>query len=224
MNTNGEENPTSQKGRRKSKSSKRLLQRREVKMVSISTATTRYAIPKFPLLFTSSPSSSFLRSFPNYALFLSLSFHSHHPPNPNDIHQDVASFNRLLHLRPPPSIIQINKLLGSLAKMRHYPTVISLWTRAKSRGFTPCIVTLNILVNCYCHMGQMAFAFSILGKIFKNGLFDEAINLLSKMKENGCFPDSITYEILIRALLEKGENDTAKKLLHEMVASGLLKR
>ncbi|KAI4332167.1 hypothetical protein L6164_017098 [Bauhinia variegata] len=38
------------------------------------------------------------------------------------------------------------------------------------------------------------------------------------MEHNGCLPNPITYEIIICALLEKNENDNAKKLVQEMVA------
>jgi pentatricopeptide repeat protein len=53
-------------------------------------------------------------------------------------------------------------------------------------------------------------------------LFDEALALLSKMKDNSCIPNAVTYEIIIRSLFDKDENDTAKKLLCEMKASGQL--
>jgi pentatricopeptide repeat protein len=53
-------------------------------------------------------------------------------------------------------------------------------------------------------------------------LFDEALALLSKMKDNGCTPDAGTYEIIIRSLFNKGENDKAEKLLREVIARGLL--
>jgi pentatricopeptide repeat protein len=54
------------------------------------------------------------------------------------------------------------------------------------------------------------------------GLFDEALALLTKMKDNSCIPDAATYEIIIRSLFNKGENDTAEKLLREITARGIL--
>jgi pentatricopeptide repeat domain-containing protein 1/leucine-rich PPR motif-containing protein len=54
------------------------------------------------------------------------------------------------------------------------------------------------------------------------GLFEEAFVLLSVMEDKGCFPDASTFEIMICALFESGENDKAEKLLREMIARGLL--
>jgi pentatricopeptide repeat protein len=46
--------------------------------------------------------------------------------------------------------------------------------------------------------------------------------LLTKMKDNSCIPDAATYEIIIRSLFNKGENDTAEKLLREITTRGIL--
>jgi pentatricopeptide repeat protein len=55
-----------------------------------------------------------------------------------------------------------------------------------------------------------------------NGLLDEALATLSEMKDNSCIPDAAMYEIIIRSLFDKGENDKAENLLREMIARGLL--
>jgi len=55
-----------------------------------------------------------------------------------------------------------------------------------------------------------------------HGLFDESLALLSKMEENVCIPNALTYEIIIRSLFDKDENDKAEKLLREMITRGLL--
>jgi pentatricopeptide repeat protein len=53
-------------------------------------------------------------------------------------------------------------------------------------------------------------------------LLDEALATLSKMKDNCCIPNAATYEIIIRCLFDKDENDKAEKLLREMILRGLL--
>ncbi|KAK7386624.1 hypothetical protein VNO78_26958 [Psophocarpus tetragonolobus] len=58
--------------------------------------------------------------------------------------------------------------------------------------------------------------------LYKEGLLGEALAMKSKMEENGCFPDAITFEVIICALLEKDENDMAEKLLREMIAKGIV--
>jgi pentatricopeptide repeat domain-containing protein 1 len=42
------------------------------------------------------------------------------------------------------------------------------------------------------------------------------------MKDNSCVPNAATYEIIIRSLFDKDQNDMAEKLLCEMIARGLL--
>jgi pentatricopeptide repeat protein len=42
------------------------------------------------------------------------------------------------------------------------------------------------------------------------------------MKDNCCIPNAATYEIIIRCLFDKDENDKAEKLLREMILRGLL--
>jgi len=64
----------------------------------------------------------------------------------------------------------------------------------------------NVMINGYC----------------KQGLLEEALTMRSKMEDNGCIPSAVTFEIIINALFEKDENDKAEKLLHEMIARGLL--
>ncbi|XP_028756689.1 pentatricopeptide repeat-containing protein At1g63080, mitochondrial-like [Neltuma alba] len=136
-----------------------------LKMLS-SSAFLGYAFPKSPL-FLQSPPFAFLLSLPSF-LKLRFCFHSH-SPDPNSLRDSVASFNRLLSMTPPPSIIEIDKILGSLAKTNHSTTAISLYAQAELKGFKPSFVTLNILINCYCHVGDITSAFSSSGKDFKRG-------------------------------------------------------
>ena len=62
----------------------------------------------------------------------------------------------------------------------------------------------------------------MISGLCKEGMFDEALAMKSKMEENGCIPDAVTFEIIIRSLFVKDQNDKAEKLLHEMIAKGLL--
>ena len=63
----------------------------------------------------------------------------------------------------------------------------------------------------------------MISGLCKEGMFDEALAMKSKMEDNGCIPNAVTFEIIIRSLFEKDENDKAEKLLHEMIAKGLLR-
>jgi len=81
----------------------------------------------------------------------------------------VSSFNHMLNLNPTPPIFQFGKILGSLVKINHFHTVISLSRQLELRRIQTDIVNLNILINCFCHLGQLNYAFSVLAKILKMG-------------------------------------------------------
>ena len=36
-------------------------------------------------------------------------------------------FDKMLHMRPLPSIVEFNHMLGAIARMKHYPVVITLF-------------------------------------------------------------------------------------------------
>lgn len=62
----------------------------------------------------------------------------------------------------------------------------------------------------------------MVNELCKEGLFDDAMSLLSEMEDNGCTPDVVTFQTLIYALFESNKNDKVVELLREMIASGLL--
>jgi pentatricopeptide repeat protein len=74
------------------------------------------------------------------------------------------------------------------------------------KGYNLDVYTYTAMIHGFCN----------------NGLLDEALATLSKMKDNSCIPDAATYEIIICSLFDKDENDKAEKLLREMILSGLL--
>jgi pentatricopeptide repeat protein len=117
----------------------------------------------------------------------------------------VCLFNQLLHHNnPTPSIIQFGKILGSLVKLNHYSTVISLHRQMEFNGISSNLVTSNILINCYCHLGQITFAFSIFANILKMGYH----------------PDIITFNTIIRGLCLKGDVHKALHFHDKLVALG----
>ncbi|KAL4337961.1 hypothetical protein AHAS_Ahas12G0162500 [Arachis hypogaea] len=65
------------------------------------------------------------------------------------------------------SVIEFNKILASVVKMKQYNTAVSLVSMLEFKGITPSIVTMNILINCSCHLDQTDSAFSALAKIIK---------------------------------------------------------
>ena len=54
----------------------------------------------------------------------------------------------------------------------------------------------------------------------KNGLIDEANELLEKMDSNGCSPNGCMYNTIIQGLLQHSETSKATKYLKIMVDKG----
>ncbi|VVA38586.1 PREDICTED: pentatricopeptide, partial [Prunus dulcis] len=129
----------------------------------------------------------------------------------------------MLQMRPLPSVVRFNKILGQVAKLKHYSAVISFYNKMGVSRIGHDVCTLNILINSYCHLNQMGFSLSVLGKFFKLGLepsvftFTTLINgfllenrvvqaaeLFNKMINAGnCQPDAVTYGTLVKGFCMK---------------------
>nr|AFK35515.1 unknown [Lotus japonicus] len=81
--------------------------------------------------------------------------------------------------------------------MKHYSTVISLSHQMQLKGIMPNFVTSNILIDCYCHLGQINFAFSVFATIRKRGYQ----------------PDVFTFATLINGFCQMGQIRPALQLL-----------
>ncbi|QHO13101.1 hypothetical protein HN873_052510 [Arachis hypogaea] len=118
------------------------------------------------LLFSSSPiklryAFQFPNSVPHSVLRLCFPSTSslHFPSQSQSRDEAVDSFTRMLSMRPPPSIIQFTKILGSLAKTNHFPTAISLFQQLQATGIAPDLFTLSILINCCCGIYSFSRSF-----------------------------------------------------------------
>ncbi|KOM54496.1 hypothetical protein LR48_Vigan10g038800 [Vigna angularis] len=76
-----------------------------------------------------------------------------------------------------PSIYEFGQILGSLTRMKHYSTSISLFKQMELKGIQSNLVILNILINCFCQLHQMTFPFSVFAKILKLGYHPDIITL-----------------------------------------------
>ncbi|WJX71752.1 hypothetical protein P8452_55709 [Trifolium repens] len=114
----------------------------------------------------------------------------------------VSSFNQLLHQNPTPPIIQFGNILGSLAKLNHYSTVVSLHQLMEFNGISSNLVTSNILINCFSQLGQISLSFSVFANILKKGFQ----------------PNVITLAILIKGLCLKGQIQKALNFHDKVVA------
>ncbi|XP_030956702.1 pentatricopeptide repeat-containing protein At1g12775, mitochondrial-like [Quercus lobata] len=86
-------------------------------------------------------------------------------------------FDKMLHMRPLPYIVDFNRILGAITRMKHYPLVITLFKQMGSSGIAPSLPTLNTLINCFGHLNRVDFGFSVLATILKLGYHPDSITL-----------------------------------------------
>ncbi|KAM1553562.1 hypothetical protein EV2_006552 [Malus domestica] len=149
-------------------------------------------------------------------------------------------FDEMLQWRPLPSIVRFTQILSQVAKFKHYSAAVSLSNQMGASGIGADAFTLAIVINCFCHLNQMGFGLSVLGKFFKLGFepdaatfntlihgflledrVAEAAGLFKKMMESGnCKPNVITFGTLVKGLCMKGNNNAAIQLLKKMEEGG----
>ncbi|KAL5711976.1 hypothetical protein ACHQM5_014192 [Ranunculus cassubicifolius] len=115
-----------------------------------------------------------------------------------------SMLNRLIQMRPLPSIYPFNQILGAVVKMKRYSSVFHLVKMMDSVGVRPDIVTLSILINCCCCVGRVDFGFAVLGNIFKLG-FE---------------PNVITLTTLLKGLASEGRVDELMDLFNKILDNG----
>ena len=156
-----------------------------------------------------------------------------------NINDALILFDKMLQRRPMPSIMCFNQLLGVIAIMNHYSTVISLSKQMGMLGIMPDVSTLSIMINCFIQLNQMGCGFSVFGKLLKLGFEPNAktmttlikglckmgntsgaIQLLRKM-EGVCKPDVVTFNTIIDSFCKDGLITEALNLFSEMINKGI---
>ena len=107
-------------------------------------------------------------------------------------------------MHPLPFIVDFNKLLATIPRMKHYSLPISLIKRMESFGISPDVYTLTILINCFCHLIQVDFGFSVLATILKLGYH----------------PNSVILNTLVKGLCLQGNIAGAVRLVEDMEKNG----
>ena len=147
----------------------------------------------------------------------------------------LGLFDTMLHMHPLPSVVDFNHMFDSIARVKHYFVVITLIQRMESFGVSPDFYTLNILINCFCHLNWVDFGFSIIATILKlsyqpnhitlttlvNGLCLQgnvvgAVNLVEEMEKKGYQPNVITCGTIVNGLCEIGQTGMAIRLLRKL--------
>ncbi|KAI8566609.1 hypothetical protein RHMOL_Rhmol02G0054000 [Rhododendron molle] len=81
----------------------------------------------------------------------------------------LSLFRQMARSRPLPSVVHFTQLLTAVAKMKEYSSVVSLCKEIRELGIPINEYTPNILINCFCRLNRVDFAFATLGIFFKYG-------------------------------------------------------
>ncbi|XP_004295751.1 PREDICTED: putative pentatricopeptide repeat-containing protein At1g12700, mitochondrial-like [Fragaria vesca subsp. vesca] len=158
----------------------------------------------------------------------------------SNVQDALKVFDEMIQSRPLPPVIPFNKILTQLVKLKQFPAVLSLKRQMGLVGIASDACTLNITINCYCHLNQMEYALSVLAHFFKLGLqpnvatfatlihgfvlrnrVADAARLFSKMVVGGhCQPDVVTFNTLIKGFCAMENNTAAIQLLGKMEEYG----
>ncbi|KAK7269109.1 hypothetical protein RIF29_21825 [Crotalaria pallida] len=143
--------------------------------------------------------SKFPTLLPNHSPTLLMRSFTHS----NDVDQALESFKHMLCvrykqpiLRPP--IIEFNKILVSLVKLKEFATAISLFKQLDLKGIRPDMVTFNTMINCFFHITQLDSAFSVFANILKIGYHPDVRALKNTMSKGLYLNGGVEISHIIR--------------------------
>ncbi|XP_027155103.1 protein Rf1, mitochondrial-like, partial [Coffea eugenioides] len=151
----------------------------------------------------------------------------------------LSLYNQMVPMRPLPRVIQFNKLLARIIKMKHYHSAISVFR--DMRGNKGIILvddyTLGMGIDCYCLVGRVDFGFSLFGALLKLGFLPNATTFGTLLKGEGSLQDAgdvfeimiqrgensdtVIYNVLMNGYCLQGQMDKARKIFDTVVNRGV---
>ncbi|XP_019255235.1 PREDICTED: putative pentatricopeptide repeat-containing protein At1g12700, mitochondrial [Nicotiana attenuata] len=116
-----------------------------------------------------------------------------------------------------PDEVMYSIVMNGLSKMGHTQKTFDL-LRVMEQGSTkPNTYIYNIVIDALCKDRMLDAAIGLFEEMKqKEGLLDEAKDMLRKMEHNGHSPDNATYNIIVRGFLKFGETSEMTTFLKEM--------
>ncbi|KAF5941793.1 hypothetical protein HYC85_019435 [Camellia sinensis] len=136
----------------------------------------------------------------------------------------------MVQMRPLPPISDFNKALGTITKMGHYTTALSLILNKlqQFQGILVDIYTFNIAINCCCRLNRVEGGYQnvrtfnvFMDALTKEGKAKEAERELEVMIQRGVDPNVVTYSTLMDGYCLQGHMDEAIRVFNTMVDRGL---
>lgn len=113
----------------------------------------------------------------------------------------LRMFRETLSMSPQPSFLVYNKLLSVLAKMKEYRVALHMFDEMRQWSFPANKYTMNIVINCCCHLNRIDSAFAVLGNFLKQD----------------CNPNATTFNTLLKGLFLVGKVEKAESFFQKIL-------
>ena len=112
-------------------------------------------------------------------------------------------FQRMGGMKYFPYMKAFTLWLGVIVRLRHYTAAISLVKHIYSSvGIESNTITVNIVINCLCHLKLISFGFSVLGTMFKLGL-EPTVMTLTTLINGLCVQGDVAQAVVLAVHMKK---------------------
>ncbi|XP_012832969.1 PREDICTED: putative pentatricopeptide repeat-containing protein At1g12700, mitochondrial [Erythranthe guttata] len=119
----------------------------------------------------------------------------------NELDDTVFLIRKMMRVRPQPSVFELTKQLQVIVKMKQYSVALKLFDEMRQWGAPVNVYTMNILINCCCHLRGVDFSFAVFGSFLKHGYE----------------PNVTTFNTLLKGLFLDGNVAEAEKLFKKIL-------
>lgn len=132
-------------------------------------------------------------------------------------HEDALQvFDKMLLRQPLPSVSQFNQVIGVVVKTRHYSTALSLFKQMNSFSIASRIYTINMCINCYCHLNQVSNCLHFLPPFSNKNvhlkfplttlLSMDLLSVIEFLKHLSCLKNDLKKKFVSRVKLHMGQS------------------
>ncbi|KAL2349446.1 hypothetical protein Fmac_003446 [Flemingia macrophylla] len=148
----------------------------------------------------------------------------------------LEELGRLKDFGYKPSPTTYNALIQVFLRAHKLDSAYLVHKEMSSSGSCMDAYTLSCFAYSLCKAGRCGEALSLIQKedfvpdtVFYNrmisglceaSLFEEAMDMLNRMRSNSCIPNVVTYRILLSGCLVKGQLGRCKRILGMMITEG----
>ncbi|KAI9110480.1 hypothetical protein K1719_018346 [Acacia pycnantha] len=148
----------------------------------------------------------------------------------------LEELGRLKDYGYKPSRTTYNALVQVFLKAGKLDTAYLVYKEMSSYGFDMDGFTLSCFAYSLCKAGRLRDALTLIEKeeyvpdtVFYNKMisglceasqFEEAMDVLNRMRSDGCIPNVVTYRCLLSGCLKKGQLGRCKRILSLMITEG----